>query len=51
MHKAIVAFPRGASPGTAGQMRIEGVLALVTDGLKHAVERATATTGDKDGPA
>jgi hypothetical protein len=51
MHKVVVDFPSGASPGTASQMRIEGVLALVMDGLKHAVERSTAATGDKDGSA
>ena len=51
MHKVVVDFPSGAAPGTASQVRIEGVLALVMDGLKHAVERSTATTGDKDGPA
>lgn len=51
MHKVVVDFPSGASPGTASQMRIEGLLAVVMDGLKHAVERSTAATGDKNDPA
>jgi hypothetical protein len=55
MRKVAADRSSAVSPSVAwtdeDRLRIEGVLALVTDGLRHAVERTRAMTDEQGGAA